>query len=226
MFGIDDLLMAGAGMVSNTIGAISGYKAQKRGINDAIATEQKNITNLEPWQKAGEDALSAWKEKVMAGPGDFKASEGYTWELGQGQNAIDRSEAAAGNTGTGAARKSLARYTMGLASTEYDKFQDRYLKSLVPYQQLAGVGQWAVGNEIGVNNEIAGLQVDKGQAKANMFSTIGNSVRGGISDAVTLGNLGGGGVPMNTPMLSAPVSGKSLFSGSNFSLANPAYRGN
>jgi len=206
MFGIDDLISAGAGMVSSAVGAIGSSKAQKKAINEAIATQKESMADLEPWQQAGEEALGAWSEKVMAGPGEFKESEGYQFTLGEGEKAIKRAASTSAGFGTGAMGKSLIKYGQGMASTEYDKFLDRYTKSLVPYQRLAGAGQWAIGNQIGVRNNIADLQVDKGQAKANAWSGVTNAVRGGISDMTTLSSLGGGGgTPMtSTPSYSAP----------------------
>ncbi|RJO60816.1 MAG: hypothetical protein C4542_08180 [Dehalococcoidia bacterium] len=198
MFGIDDLIAAGVGTVTSAIGGIGAYKAQKKGINQALETQRESKAALEPWQQAGEDALKEWSSKVMAGPGEFKESEGYKWTLGEGEKAIKRGASTSAGFGTGAMGKSLIRYGQGLASNEYDKFQDRYLKSLVPYQQLTGVGQWAVGNKISINDQIADLEVDKGMAKANAWVTGANAVRGGISDAVSLSQLGGNQVPMGT----------------------------
>jgi hypothetical protein len=198
MFGIDDLIGGTVGAVGSIVGAVGGYKAQKRAINDAIATEKESLADLEPWQVAGEEALGAWKEKVMAGPGEFTESEGYKWTLGEGEKAIKRASSTSAGFGTGAMGKSLIRHAQGLASNEYDKFQDRYLKSITPYSQLAGVGQWAIGNQIGVRDRIADLTVDKGMAKANAWATGANAIRGGIQDAVSLSELSGNRTPINT----------------------------
>lgn len=189
MFGIGAIL----GTVASTVGQIGGHKAQKRGINDALETQRESLEELEPWQQAGEEALGAWSEKVMAGPGEFKESEGYKFTLGEGEKAIKRASSTSAGFGTGAMGKSLIRYGQGQASTEYDAFQDRYLKSLVPYQQLAGVGERAVGQRTNIRDRMADLQADKGMAKSNLYAGLANTARGGVSDAITLSSLGGGG---------------------------------
>jgi len=212
MFGIDDLIAGGVGAIGGVVSSIFGGNAQKKAINAAINTQKESLQELEPWQQAGTEALNAWREKVMAGPGEFTESEGYKFTLGEGEKAIKRGASTSAGFGTGAMGKSLIRYGQGLASNEYDKFQDRYLKSLVPFQSLAGVGQWALGNEMNVRNQISDLQVDKGIAQSNMYTGISNSVRGGISDAVTMsglpgsGGLTGGSVPINAAPTYAPSS--------------------
>jgi hypothetical protein len=128
----------------------------------------------------------------MAGPGDFQDSDEYKFALEEGEKAIKRGASTGAGFGTGAMGKGLTRYAINTANTFYDRFQDRYLKSLVPFQQMAGVGQWAVGNRMGVRDRIAGLQFDKGVSKGNAWATGANAIRGGMQDAVSLSQLGRG----------------------------------
>ena len=195
MLGLGALL----GTVASAVGAIGAGKAQKRGINEALEAQRESIAELEPWQQAGEEALGAWSEKVMAGPGKFEESEEYKFIRGEGEKAIKRGASTSAGFGTGAMGKSLIRYGQGIASTYYDKFQDRYLKSLAPYQQLAGVGERAVGQRTNIRDRMAGLQQDKGTVKANVYAGVTGAVRGGIGDITTLSQLGGGGGGTSIP---------------------------
>jgi hypothetical protein len=214
MFGIDDLIGGAVGAVSSVVGGIGGYKAQKKAINQAMSTQRESLEALEPWQQAGEEALQGWREKVSAGPGEFAESDEYKFALSEGEKAIKRGASTGAGFGTGSMGKSLTRYAINTANTFYDRFQDRYLKSLQPYSQLAGVGQWAVGSQNQIRNSIADLQYDKGIAKGNAWATGANAVRGGIQDAVSLSQLGqsgisgggtpiGGGIPSNMSSFNA-----------------------
>ncbi len=202
MLGLGALL----GTVASAVGAAKAGQAQRKGINQAMDTQRESLQELEPWQQAGEEALGAWSEKVMAGPGKFEESEEYKFIRGEGEKAIKRGASTSAGFGTGAMGKSLIRYGQRIASTYYDKFQDRYLKSLAPYQALAGAGERAIGQRTNIRDRMAGLQQDKGQSKANVWATGANAVRGGISDVTTLSNLGGNRTPIGgTPPINPNV---------------------
>ena len=110
---------------------------------------------------------------IQAGPGEFKASEGYQWTLGQGLQAQQRQAAATGRMGSGAYLKDATKYAEGLASTEYQNFLNRYYQSLNPYLSMAGMGQLSAGQS-------ASGATSTGNALANIYQNAGASSAAGI----------------------------------------------
>ena len=137
---------------------------------------------------------------IQAGPGEFKASEGYQWTLGQGLQAQQRQAAATGRMGSGAYLKDATKYAEGLASTEYDNFLNRYYKSLDPYFRMAGYG-----SNVAMSGANSASQT--GNALANIYQNAGASSAAGIlgqygaySNALTnAGNQVGNYLMQNKP---------------------------
>jgi len=212
------MLLAGGAAGGGLLKGIAGKQAsdqQKNATDRAMDQEKANLESFEPWRKAGEEGLEAWREKTMAGPGEFKESEGYKFTLSEGEKAIKRASSTGAGFGTGAMGKSLARYGQGLASNEYDNFQNRYLKSLAPYQQLSGVGQRAAESQTGARTAIGNLEIDRGNIKSNNITQTSNILNDTIKDVVaTLMGGGGGGMPGGGGM-QIPKSLSSLGGGFN-----------
>ncbi len=124
-----------------------------------------------PWRTAGETALGQLETKMAAGPGEYMASPGYAFRLGEGEKAINRAAAARGSFDSGAAGKALVRYGQDYATNDYDNFLRRYYESLQPYQTLA-----AMGNQTAVNlgqgaaatgAALSGIESRRGEAAAS-----------------------------------------------------------
>ncbi len=89
---------------------------------------------LDPYAMLGEDAVNALamglkdfnKTPTMA---DLEIDPGFAFRLAEGQKALERSAAARGSSLGGGTLKSLARYSQGVASDEYQKAFDRYRMS-------------------------------------------------------------------------------------------------
>jgi len=132
----------------------------------------------------GINAMDQLYDKAMAGPGDFKASDAYKWNLSQGINALDKSAVAGGRS----RNADTMRFASGLASNEQDNFLRRYYDSLNPLQSLARVqtgynnalnsaGQNYAGNS-GTNLRYAGDAAAQGllaggQAEAQKWNMLG-----------------------------------------------------
>jgi hypothetical protein len=145
---------------------------------------------------------------------DYQADPGYAFRLAEGNKALERSAAARGGLLSGAALKSTARYSQGMASQEYGNAYDRYNTNQTNlYNRLAGLsgtGQTSAGqlgqaggnaaDLYGQGLTAAAYQKATGQTAANQawqtgLNNIGNSIGNifGGGDSTTSGGLYGGG---------------------------------
>lgn len=115
---------------------------------------------------------------------NYQNSTGYQFRMGEGVRALDAASAAGGVRNSGAAQKALLKYGQNVGSGEFQN----YLAQLANQQGVglsgasaqAGVGQNYV-NSVTANNNSAGTAAAnaalfKGQANANMWGNIGNSI--------------------------------------------------
>lgn len=149
----------GSGSYDSSAHAAAAQKAaqQMKAASDKVLSQQKSLaksgakqfeaattqarSDLNPWRQAGVDALGKLQAKIDAGPGEFTADPGYQFRLAEGQRALDASAAARGGALSGRALKEGMRYSQDFASNEYDKFMDRYYRSLEPLQRMSESGQ-------------------------------------------------------------------------------------
>ena len=144
--------ISAVGLVSNTVSANKGVKAQTSAANQAndTANAQYNQTREDnaPFREAGLTALN----KLAAAPnfsfdGSSVATDpGYQFGLQQGQAGVTNSAAARGGLLSGAALKAASQYNTDYAST---KFNDAYNRALTTSNtnnnrlaSLAGVARW------------------------------------------------------------------------------------
>lgn len=97
--------------------------------------------------------------------GDYGPSDpSYAWRFNQGQQALERSQAARGLLGSGNAATELVQYGQGLASTEYGSEFTRAL-------QAAGLSENAFQASYGRLAELAGMNT--GLQSAGMSAGVG-----------------------------------------------------
>ena len=184
--------------------------------------------DLEPWRKAGVNALAQMTAGTMPGgeymrpfsAADFQADPGYQFRLSEGLKALERSAAARGGLLSGSTLKGISRYGQDLASQEYQNAFNRYqTNQAMPFNRLAalaGIGQTATGalgtagsqyagniGNIAMSNaaNIGTGQLMAGQARASAYQGIGN-----IIGRTNWGSVFGGG---NQPP--APVEERSFY---------------
>lgn len=166
-------------------------------------------------QLADIDAQIAALESAPAGDAttpDYSAfyqSPAYTFQMEQGQQALDRSAAARGRLNSGAQSLDTLRFSQGLATQAFDGYANRLAS-------IAGLGQNATNTSAAyganfANNAAAGLNnAAASQASGIIGSSnawnqgLGNlAFSAGMSNGFGINNLlgglggGGGGVPMN-----------------------------
>lgn len=124
----------------------------------------------------------------------FFTSPDYSFNLQQGQQAVDRSAAARGGLLSGAAVKAGQRFASGLASNEYNNYVNRLMAQ-------AGLGQNANSQSIQAGeataaSDAAARQNEAGareSAYGNLASGVNGALQGGASNILLARYLGTGG---------------------------------
>lgn len=198
------LIATAASAATSTASAISQSKAAGKARKTLSEQATLSAQRLAPWREAGERALADLEQKVGAGPGEFEASPGYQFRKAEGEKAISRAASARGGLWSGAHTKRLIQYGQNVASDEFDRFESRFYKSLAPLQQMAGMGQAAAAGTVQAEQQtardIAGTYIGGGEAKGAGFVNVGNVVRSGMRDYITLSEMAK--KPTSTPSVS------------------------
>lgn len=186
--------LIGGALISGGASAYAANKASKaqtRAANQADATQRyiydSNVELSEPWRLAGENALGAMQYEMGLGEmpegyQGFTASPGYDFRRDEGNKAIERMAAARGLRLSGATLKDSARFTDGLASSEYGNHYNRLAA-------MAGIGQSATSNQMNAGTNYANASSQNalaaGQARASGYTNMGNAFSN------TMGDVGG-----------------------------------
>lgn len=231
------LIAAGVGAVGSIGGAlISGSAAQSAANTQAAAANQasqnalaqygQERSDLIPYNTYGQEAETWLMGSLGLGPNynllaqngingltfqptqaQLSATPGYQFDLSQGLQAVQNSNAAQGLGVSGSALKGAANYATGLANntltTQQGIFQQNLGNVLNPLQSLANLGEnaaattGALGNQAVANSNA--LQV--GAANASAAGTVGaaNAASG------ALGSLGG--APLNYALYNQLLGG-------------------
>lgn len=145
-------------------------------------------SDLSPYMKGGGTALSSLLDKINSGQlgGSFTEQDyldnrdpGYQFQLQQGQNALQNSQAAGNGIMSGAALKDLINFNQGTAATGYQNAYNRWLSQQQnTYNQLSGIA--GLGE-----NAAAGA----GNVGATYANSIGNNITG-AANAQAAGQIG------------------------------------
>lgn len=169
--GIETALIA-ASAANAALGARSAKKAAKAQTNaaeaaNAIEAQQyaQSRQDMEPWRQQGAKSLAQLAELMRPGTdmttrfsaGDFETDPGYQFRLQQGNQALNRYQAARGMLNSGAALKAAMKFGQGLASDEYQNAYNR----------------WAQQNS-DIYNRLAGLS-GTGQQTSNQLASLGSN---------------------------------------------------
>lgn len=201
-FGLDDMMIAtvGSSLVSGLLGSSSSKKAAaaQQAAAEAATAEQRRQFDLmredtAPYRQVGSASIN--RLGGLYGLQGYDAVDptqaleqtpGYQFRLGQGNQALDRFQAAKRITG-GRAVKEALRYNQDYASGEYGN----YLQGLF---NLTGQGQGAVNTatnagQVSANN-IGQYQLGAGNAQAQGYlgsaGAINNAIQGGLQNYMTL----------------------------------------
>lgn len=184
----------GSAVIGAAASGISGSKAagaQKQAAAMDVAEQRRQYdltrSDFAPWRQAGQGALGILSKEYGIGtgavPGEsaFKASPGYDFRLQEGVKAAERSAAARGMLGSGAAMKAIQRYGEGLASSEYGDWWNRLAG-------IAGVGQSATQSTAAAGSQAAGAignaYQNMGNARASSYANTGSAINQGMQNVL------------------------------------------
>lgn len=171
------------------ISSILGYSAsedaadaQAEAANNANATTwkiyQQNRKDSAPWRQAG-----AWSvnqaQNLMQNPNQtIQKDPGYQFRYEQGENALNRSEAAKGKLLSGQALKSASQYGQDYATGQYQN-------TLNNYMSLAGMGNSSNASTASSGTNTANTMSSNyqygGNARASGYINQANAITGGIN---------------------------------------------
>lgn len=217
-----------------------GRDALTTGFNQAGDLYKGLISSYAPGSNAYGDAVGAnGADGYARAKANFQADPGYQFQMDQGQQALNRSHAAAGNLSSGNADADTLKFSQGVADQSYGNYVSRFLPYLTGTQgATAGAANAAAGLGQGLNQSYQGQGAAAnanytGQGASNAAATMNNynvganqlgaltslaglamgglGGIGGLGGALT-GGFGGSGFSLGpTSVGGAPVSG-GLFS--------------
>lgn len=195
--------LAGAGLAANA--ANNAAHSQVNAANNATQLQQniynQNQANLSPYMQMGTGAGKTLASMLQPGgqltqsftPADYLANRdpGYQFQLQQGQQALQNSQAAGNGVLSGTALKDLMAFNQNYASTGYQNAFDRWQsQNTNVYNRLAGLaglgenaaaGAGNTGATIGAN--MAGSIMGAGNAQAAGQVGVANALTGGLNNA-------------------------------------------
>lgn len=153
MGGLASVIAPVVGIASSLLGA----KKQRKAISSAQASQERMAREAQervtPYATGGEQAQRIIQDELSTGTlgGSFAAPDlasdpGYQFRLQQGQQALERQQAARGDLYSGQAGKELQRFSQELAQQEYDDAYQRWLQQQKNrYNILSGQSQQGYG---------------------------------------------------------------------------------
>ena len=179
---------AAIGYIGSTAAADQSADAYNNATNVTAAQQAQNQANLSPYMSAGNNALTSLSS-FLSDPNnqsftntDFNSysDPSYQWQLGQGQQALQNSQASQDGVLSGAALKGMQNYTQGMASTNYQNaYNNWYNTTNSNYQKLSGIASLGENAAAGLENTNSSLS----NSLANETASSGNATASGISSA-------------------------------------------
>lgn len=147
-------------------------QAEGNSLNYTKGVYSDTTAAAQPYEQAGATALSQLSAGTAAG-GEFNSSPtsdqvmaqdpGYQFNLDEGQQALERAQAAGGNVGSGGAMKEAAQYVQGYASNAYNDAYNRFMTTRQSnYTDLANLATAGLGG--------VGVQANAGTGAASNVS--------------------------------------------------------
>jgi hypothetical protein len=212
------------GAVGSVVAAGTAAGAQEDAANTAANTQlnmyNQTRSDLAPYNLGGQSAFNNLSSLIGTNGAPNSAAmmsalqnyPGYQFTLGQGMQALDRSEAAKGQLLSGGQLKDLSGYAQGQASTLFNNYWNQNMGMA----QLGESAASQTGNAgTAAAQGAASSQMAGGSAAASGIMGMNNAFQGGLNSAIQGYALNqainyapytGGGVDV-TPSAFAPYSG-------------------
>lgn len=209
------------GGIAQGIGAARSAKAGQEGADQQLQVLQDAVS---PYQDYGEQGMGAYWNALQAGPQlagagfsrqqmragrnalsmamdqlgqDFQTSPGYQFALDEGQRAIEGSAAAQGGLYSGATMKALQDRAQGVASQEYNTWNNNRMNLMGALMGQGAQGQATLtGAQNQYMNRLAGVG-DMGLNAAGMYSSGANQAIANNTNSQIAG-INGVGNAINT----------------------------
>lgn len=162
------------GNVASSTGSLLGNLSKYSPLLSAGLGAYTNLSaknDLLDAEKANQKLLTPFLNQQFT-PGDLTQDPGYQFQLQQGNQALDRQQAAKGNYFSGQALQEAQNLGQGLASTTYNDAFQRFLAN--QGQKLS-----AADALTGVNNDIGNTKAGSTTNLGNLFSSTAGSLLGG-----------------------------------------------
>ena len=190
------------GAASNIIGGNSAASAEEQAAQAQIAYEQQVFQWAQgaeqPYMQAGTQALGNLTSNLGNYTNNFntqtmqQTDPGYQFQMQQGQQALQRSAASQGLTGSGGTLKALTQYGQNYANTAYNNAFDQFMTNRQAnfgnLSSLVQGGQNAIGTVAGVGqnyaNQAGAAAMGAGNAQAANYMNTANSINSGISGGI------------------------------------------
>ena len=208
------IIQSGSAILQSVVGRNAINKAndsvQQGYVNsDNALTNQQGVTQgyLAPYSQAGQTALGQMSTGTQQGGqfntpfsmSQFQQDPGFQFRMQQGQDAINRQTANRGGMLAGSTLGSLAQYSQGLGSQEYQNAFNRYQTqnndAFNKLGSIAGMGLGASGQQAGYSNQygqnMAGNYLGAGQAQG--AATMADFRNWQTQDSRAAGAWSGGG---------------------------------
>lgn len=203
-------LIAGASGVSAAAGYFGGRsdrKARQRASAQMMKFLKQGRADFAPWVQKGIEASEQWMNMAREGPGEYEESPGFRLALEEGRKLTERSAAAKGGLTSGATGKALTLFGQQSAQGDYDRFLDRYYRSMQPFQAMSQQGLQAAGGQAnltaGLGGQAAGLTAQGG--RGDEFASLSNAAVSGMENYAFMEGMQGMGLG-NTPEQTAAAS--------------------
>ena len=171
----------GTNLLGSLLGGAYSESSNKKALKDLTEAQRAAMGIISPYQATGQAANQMLAGKLASGelggefnPGDLTQDPGYQFNLQQGQEALDRQQAAKGNFFSGAALKQAQDYGQGLADNTYNQAYQRYLQGQNnTYGMLSGTsgaGQQAAGGMADLTTTLGSARAKSRLATSEMIN--------------------------------------------------------
>lgn len=162
----------------------TGYLTDAKDLWAGLADESGGLSGLKMYGNAlglnGADGNAA-------ATGAFQAGPGYEWQMNQGIDALQRSNAARGVLGSGETTLDTLTYAQGLANQEYGNWLD----NLSGYSnQQAGLYTTGLGGQAGALGDLASLAGNTTDRKLGVASDVVTGKMGANNQIAEAKNAG------------------------------------
>lgn len=158
-------------IASNVFSGIQGTDAYKDMQRQQLGANQQALSAISPFAATGQAANTQLAGLLGLDPnanqddilGQLRATPGYDFQMQQGQQAMDRSQAARGGFFSGEALKASQQYGQGLADQMYNDAVSRL-------QQQSGQGLNAAGAQADLFSQAGDIRANTTLGKSNLLS--------------------------------------------------------